>query len=64
MGFITDMRPTCALKSKKYEHSGGTSGFSTNVRVFPEVKAGMVILANNDVNLAPLIRRLSPLVVE
>jgi CubicO group peptidase (beta-lactamase class C family) len=51
-------------KYKKYEHSGGTNGFSTNVRIFPEIKAGMVILANNDVNLATLIRRISSLVVQ
>ena len=51
-------------KFKKYEHGGGTNGFSTNVRIFPEVKAAMVILANNDVNLAKLIRRISPLVVQ
>lgn len=51
-------------KYLKYEHSGGTKGFSTHVRVFPEVKAGLVILANNDINLANLIRRLSPIVVQ
>lgn len=49
---------------KKYEHSGGTKGFSTHVRVFPEIKAGLIILANNDVGLAKLIQRLSPLVVQ
>lgn len=49
---------------RKYEHSGGTNGFSTHLRVFPEVKGALIILANNNVNFNNLIRRLSPLVIQ
>lgn len=51
-------------KFRKQEHSGGTNGFTSHIRVFPEINTGLVILANNDIDLAKLIRRLSPLVVQ
>ncbi len=51
-------------KYRKIEHSGGTSGFSTNIKGFPEIKTGLVILANNDLDLTRLIRQLSSLIVK
>ena len=51
-------------KNRVHEHNGGTTGFTTNIMVFPEIKSGFVILANSDTELAKLIRRLYSLIVQ
>ncbi|RBL93326.1 serine hydrolase domain-containing protein [Chitinophaga flava] len=48
---------------KLYEHSGGTYGFTTIIRAFPEAKAGIVILTNTDVDIMQLTRRISRYII-
>ncbi|HYF32166.1 MAG TPA: serine hydrolase domain-containing protein [Chitinophagaceae bacterium] len=40
----------------KYQHTGGTGGYSTTLAVIPELKAGYVILTNNSIDLGNLSR--------
>jgi CubicO group peptidase (beta-lactamase class C family) len=49
---------------RKLEHNGATNGFASNIKAFPEIKTGFVILVNSDTDLAKLIRRLSAIIVK
>lgn len=42
-------------KGRMLQHSGSTEGFNSNVTVFPDIKSGFVVLANNKININPII---------
>ena len=51
---------------RKLEHNGGTNGFASSIKVFPDIKTGLVILVNTntDKELTKLVRRLSAIIVK